>query len=118
MNLYPLHFDFVFPESEFSKFVASTYNRPFSLQQLLMLPRRSFQTFDIAGTVESWSYAEDQLRDWLAQWEELKVDLARDEFFKSTYAEREHRIDLDVIAWGLYRRGLLKPGRYLLLVDW
>ena len=107
-------------ESDFSKFVAEIYGRPFSYQQMNLLGNDTYEEFDVheQDHLPEWvnGYAQPQLDEWLAAWANMPE--YKDDWHKVMDAERDHHIDLEVLLWDLQRRGELDVGSYLMKIWW
>lgn len=111
--------DYVVWESDFSKAVVELYGRPYSLQQLEMRGNDTYLQFDVLEpdrlVPEAVADAKAAVAAWQAEWETLK---ATDDQFKEMHAERDHFIDLELLAIDMHERGELPAGSYLMKIWW
>lgn len=108
-------------ESAFSKFVSETYGRPWRMQQQgEMLGQDTYSIIEVDGvSSDGWDVGEEQtqLDEWLAL-PYPDPALRDEEWLQKMTFEREHGVSADVILWDLCRRGIIEPGKYLILVWW
>lgn len=117
---------------DWDEFVTETYGKPYSFQQQDGCRSRGTYNLDVSDEYDpDWAAGYDTIPDDVDTDEmcvSLKVWLARDpktplrnqkyDFQLSSWWERNFYPNIEVLAQDLCRRGLLKLGKYLIIIDW
>lgn len=119
---------------DWDKFVTEVYGKPYSFQQQDGCKDRGTYHLDVSEEYEpDWNAGYDNdtipedadtqemcvsLKGWLARDPKTPLRNQKYDFELSSWWERNFYPNIEVLAQDLCHRGLLKPGKYLIIIDW
>ncbi|MGI9526989.1 MAG: hypothetical protein ACR2MS_07775 [Weeksellaceae bacterium] len=113
-------------ESDWSKFVSETYDRPYRFQQQDGCRERGTYWLD----VDNFTFEDDdeeyiQFQEWLKRDPNEPVEGEKEKdsdsirnLVRELWWFREFYPSIEIIATDLYQKGLLEEGQYMINIDW
>lgn len=105
-------------EHDLSEYVSEVYGRPWSLQQGHNGEAQGQNTYvDVDVDPEGPDFfTDEEVEERLSEW--LNYPDPKATFSRELDFIRDKHLDVVIVMWDLYRRGLIKPGKYHIRIWW